>query len=127
MARLRGASISSLLGERRDPLGDEIQKTLTELKWPGRRSLDARTMCRNLGLDVDNEHWETAGVDDFIRLAYAEGWKACEFRLASPNMADDIAQAIGDPGSILARETDESIPHWSVRAVQHAVAYGVPR
>lgn len=89
---------------------------------------EARNLCRNLGLDVENEHWDKAGIGDFIRLAYAQGYVACETRLASPDIADVIAQALDDPGSVLERtNTSESVPRWSVRAVQQAIAYGVPK
>lgn len=88
---------------------------------------EARNLCRNLGLDVENEHWSKAEIGDFIRLAYAQGWVGCETRLASPDMADDIAQAISDPGSILQRTSSESVPRWTVRAVQQVVAHGLPR
>lgn len=89
---------------------------------------EARNLCRNLGLDVENEHWDKAGIGDFIRLAYAQGWVACETRLAASDMADDIAQALSDPGSVLERiNVSESVPRWSVRAVQQVVAHGMPR
>lgn len=89
---------------------------------------EARNLCRNLGLDVENEHWDKASIGDFVRLAYAQGYVACETRLASPDIADVIAQALDDPGSVLERtSTSESVPRWSVRAVQQVVAYGMPR
>lgn len=89
---------------------------------------EARNLCRNLGLDVENEHWDKASIGDFVRLAYAQGYVACETRLASADVADVIAQAIDDPGSVLERtNTSESVPRWSVRAVQQVVAYGMPK
>lgn len=93
--------------------------------------VDARTeaaaLCRQLGLDVANEHWDTAGIGDFIRLAYAGGSKACESRLASPDTADSIYLAITSPGALVEREyANENPTTWTVRAVQQAVAYGVP-
>lgn len=88
---------------------------------------EARTLCRNLGMDVDNEHWDGAEIGDFIRLAYAQGWQACESRLASPDMADAIAQALNTPASILERKAGEPDLAWTVRTVQLVVAHGVPK
>jgi hypothetical protein len=89
---------------------------------------EAAATCRALGLDVTNEHWDTAGIADFIRLAYAQGWSACERRLDAPDMADGIYQAIHDPESILPRQNvSETVARWTVRAVQQVVAYGVPK
>lgn len=102
----------------------EIRPDLVEHVEP---CLEARTVCRNLGLDVDNEHWDKADVGDFIRLAYAGGYKACEARLASRDVADGIARAMDLPESILERDANESDARWKVRAVQQVVAYGVPK
>jgi hypothetical protein len=89
---------------------------------------EAAAICRGLGLDVTNERWDTAAVADFIRLAYAQGWAACEARLAAPDMADLIFQAIHNPETILARSNVcEPVTRWTVRAVQQVVAYGAPR
>jgi len=92
--------------------------------------IEARDLCRNLGLDVGNEHWDQASIGDFIRLAYAQGFIACEKRLSSPDTADAIALAIEhperictDPGYI----TGTSALCWQVIAVQHAAVYGVPK
>lgn len=91
---------------------------------------EARELCRNLGLDVENMHWEVASVSDFIRLAYAQGFIACEKKLSSPDTADAIALAIEhperictDPGYI----TGTSALRWQVIAVQQAAVYGVPK
>lgn len=91
---------------------------------------EARALCRNLGLDVDNEHWDGASVSDFIRLAYAQGWKACETRINSPDIADAIMMAIQNPGAIVDQPgylggTGEI--RWQVQAVQRAVVHGVPK
>lgn len=89
---------------------------------------EARALCRQLGLDVDNEHWDQAGIADFIRLAFDAGTKANQSRLASPDMADAIYTALKTPAAVLPREpSHEDIEHWTVRAIQQAVAYGVPK
>lgn len=89
--------------------------------------LEARDLCRNLGLDVDNEHWDGATVGDFIRLAYAQGWKACESRIISPDVGDAVALALRKPTEILGGDSGLPGPTLVVRAVQRAVAYGVPK
>lgn len=38
------------------------------------------------------------------------------------DLTDRIAQAIGDPGSILARKSDETVTRWSTRAVEAVLA-----
>lgn len=90
--------------------------------------VEARDLCVNLGLDVRNAHWDGASVADFLRLAYAQGWKACEARIASPDMADAIALAIASPELVidplfLGQKPEAHV----VRAVQQAVTYGVPK
>lgn len=129
-AKLRGASVSSVLlyGMPRALPGPA--PTMVPAPEP-EEYVDARTearqLCRNLGLDVDNEHWDGAGVGDFIRLAYAEGWKACESRITSPDVGDAIALALRTPTVILGGESGLGMPTLVVRAVQRAVAYGVPK
>lgn len=94
----------------------------------GRAWHELHDMCHKLGVDLDHEHIEALTVQDFMRLAYAGGFKACEGRLASPDVADGIAQALDNPGSIVERAwPDEPVARWSVRAVQKVVAYGVPK
>lgn len=89
---------------------------------------EARTLCRNLGLDVDNEHWDTAEVGDFLRLAYAGGFQACESRINSPDMSDAIALAVEEPGKVLERvPAHRSVVGHVVAAVQRVVVYGVPK
>ena len=87
--------------------------------------VEARDLCRNLGLDVANEHWDGASVADFVRLAYAQGWKACESRIYGPDIADAIAVAIKTPGEIVTEGGGGALS-WQVAAVQRAVVYGVP-
>lgn len=87
--------------------------------------IEARDLCRNLGLDVNNEHWDGASVADFIRLAYAQGWKACESRIHSRDTADAIAVAIQTPGEIVTHD-GPALSH-QVAAVQTAVVHGVPK
>lgn len=89
---------------------------------------EARALCRQLGMDVDNEHWDQAAIADFIRLAFDAGTRANQSRLASPDMADAIYTALKSPAAVLPRElSHEDIDHWTVRAIQQAVAYGVPQ
>lgn len=88
---------------------------------------EAHDTCIKLGVDLDMQHAETLSVADFVRLAYAEGWRACESRLASRDVADGIAQALELPESILERKCGESDHGWKVRAVQQVVSYGVPK
>ena len=38
------------------------------------------------------------------------------------SLADELAQACGDPGSIVGRKVSESLSRWSGRAVQHVIA-----
>lgn len=87
---------------------------------------EARRLCRNLGLDVSNEHWDGAEVGDFVRLAYAGGFKACESRIGSPDMADALAVAIGTPAAIVDRDTHAGMVAHIVKAVQRVLVYGVP-
>jgi hypothetical protein len=89
---------------------------------------EARTLCRDLGLDVTNQHWDTATVGDFLRLAYAGGWKGCEARINSPDVSDAIALAVEHPERVV----DRVPAHWSVvghvvAAVQRVVVYGAPK
>jgi hypothetical protein len=89
---------------------------------------EARNLCRNLGLDVDNQHWDSASVGDFIRYAYAQGWKACESRLSSPDIAEAIAVAIEHPDTVVdPLFSNESVVAHKVRAVQRAAVHGVPK
>jgi hypothetical protein len=88
---------------------------------------EAATMARNLGLDISNEHWEHSSIADFLRLCYAQGWKACERRLMSPDTADAIAVAIQDPKAIIAPTGTASTNDHRVRAVQQAAVFGVPK
>lgn len=92
---------------------------------------EARAVCVALGLDVGNAHWQKAGVADFVRLAYAQAWRACEQRLLSASTADAIATAIENPGAIvpdpgfLAGAPGNL--RWQVQAVQQAAVNGVPK
>lgn len=87
--------------------------------------VEARDLCVNLGLDVGNAHWDGASVADFLRLAYAQGWKACESRINGPDVADAIATAIKTPGAIVTHD-GPALSH-QVAAVQRAVVHGVPK
>lgn len=65
------------------------------------------------------------------RDAFEEGWeigyKARTADLLSPAIQDRIAQACGDPGSIVGRQfhIDESLSRWQMRAVLHVLAEAV--
>lgn len=88
--------------------------------------LEAEQMCRNLGLDVSpGSEASLVDVGGLVRFVYGEGWLACESRLASPDMADLIHQAINWPGTITDKRIAESDNQHRVRAVQQVVAYGV--
>lgn len=90
---------------------------------------EARAVAEHLGLDVTDAHWEVASIGDFLRLAYAGGWKAHEHQMLSPNRADDIALAIKEPKKILAEANytgGTTNLNWQVRAVQQAAVYGAP-
>lgn len=133
--RLRSVSMSSVLlhgvarstgvPERPGQLRS-VQPIVPETQEYVDARTEAATLCRNLGLDVTNEHWDAASVGDFVRLAYAQGWKACESRLAAPDTADAIAHALNDPASIVERNPADTEHRLTVRAVQQAVAYGIP-
>lgn len=47
--------------------------------------------------------------------------------MASPDMADAIAQALDDPKSVFDRNPGESDHQYTVRAVQQVVAYGLAK
>lgn len=89
---------------------------------------EAITMARNLGLDISNEHWEQASIADFLRLCYAQGWKACERRLMSPDTADAIALALEKPAAVIPPAwLGEPKTHHTMRAVRQAAVFGVPK
>lgn len=128
-AKLRGVSISSVLlygMPHALPAAPQPVAVPEPEEYVDART-EARQLCRNLGLDVDNEHWDGASVGDFIRLAYAQGWKACESRIISPDVGDAIALALRTPTAILGGDSGLGMPTMVVRAVQRAVAYGVPK
>jgi hypothetical protein len=94
--------------------------------------VDARTelldMANLLGFDVSNEHWQSAGVRDFLLLAYAQGWSACAAKVESPDTADAIAFAIEHPARVVDKtHLSEGLVHHVTRAVQRVVLYGVPK
>jgi hypothetical protein len=41
-------------------------------------------------------------------------------------LTDKLAQSIGDPGSIVTREPDETVTRWSTRAVESVLGYVAP-
>lgn len=85
---------------------------------------EARQMCRNLGLDIGaGSEASLYDLGSLIRYVYAQGWLACETRLASPNMADAIDLAITTPAAIVEQNAGESIHRWTIRAIQQAVAH----
>lgn len=118
--RLRNVSLT--------PRGYPPAKPLPETAEYVDARQEARDLCRNLGLDVDNPHWDQAAVGDFLRLAYAEGWKACESRINSPDMADALAVAVSTPGAVVERTPKhQCMTGHIVKAVQRVVVYGVPK
>jgi hypothetical protein len=120
--RMRNVSISSVLLH-------GIAAPYTPPREP-QEYIDARTearrLCSNLGLDVTNQHWDTAGIGDFVRLAYAGGFQACEFRIGSADMADALAVAVGTPAAVVDRDTRAGMVAHIVCAVQRVLVYGVP-
>lgn len=84
---------------------------------------EAFDQCTKLGLDVNPDGEYDAA--DLIRYAYAQGYLACEKRLASPNMADQIDAAIRTPEAVVEKLPGESVNRQVIRAIQHTVAYGV--
>jgi hypothetical protein len=89
---------------------------------------EALTACRGLGLlfgrPIDNQHQE---IGDMVRTAYDGGYRACESRLDSPEMADAIAHALDLPSSVLERRAGESDHQLQVRAIQQVIAYGLAK
>lgn len=89
---------------------------------------EAHTASRRLGLlfgrPVEDRD---LSVGDMVTKAYVGGWEACESRMAAPDMADAIAQAIELPASVLERRPGESDRQFTVRAVQQVVAYGLAK
>lgn len=88
---------------------------------------EALDQVHKLGLDGDLAMPSPAQRDpsDVVRYVYGQGWLACETRLACPEMADLIADAIARPADVTpAIPGDRGITH-QVRAVQQIVAYGV--
>lgn len=93
---------------------------------------DARTevmqAVRNLGL-LFGRHPGDAGLplSDFVVAAYRGGWRACEKRLDSPDLADAIATALETPAAVLEKLDHESDHRHRIRAVQQVVAYGLAK
>lgn len=89
---------------------------------------EAHTACRRMGLlfgrPVDDH---VMSIGDMVRTAYVGGWEACESRLASPDLADAIAQALTTPATVLERGPGESDQQHQVRAIQQVVAYGLAK
>ncbi|MEV6413880.1 hypothetical protein [Kribbella sp. NPDC051718] len=149
--RLRGASISSVLlhgmptlvgGTRvidSPGLPDGVEPPSTAVRvrpaaYPETPEyVDARTeaaaTCRNLGLDITNVHWDTASIADYVRLAYAQGFRACVAKVESPDTADAIAVAIETPEIVISAPGGAfrtTLVH-QVASVQRAAIYGVPK
>jgi len=134
-SEVAGEAVRRLLAFRRAAGGEmppTVQQTLIQLvevepaDYVDART-EARALCRTLGMDVENERWDQAGIGDFIRLAYAQGWIANELRLASIDTSDAIDKAINTPGSVVEQLPGESLNRWTIRAVKQAVAYGVSK
>lgn len=81
-----------------------------------------------LGVDLNPDNVDALTVADLVRLAYREGVRATEKRVMSPDTADAIATAVGDPSKVLQiGSSDAALLHWRVRAIQQAAVYGVPK
>lgn len=61
---------------------------------------------------------------DAFEEGWATGYKAKTAEMTSPAVQDRLAQACGDPGSIVGRQhhLDESLSRWQMRAVLHVLA-----
>lgn len=126
MARLRGPR--STPGERVTTILDEPCSPATWSPVTVRRAGYADAVDESLVV-VEGLGLEVAGpmdAGDLVRFVYAQGWQAAEKRMAAPDKADDIDQALRDPAAVLEQRPGESMHGWQVRAVQAAVAYGVP-
>lgn len=105
---------------------------LVRAPWPvdPRRYEDAvrevLDQVTKLGLDSDLDlpRDVTRDLADAVRYVYAQGWLACESRLAAPNMADAIDLALTTPAAIVEQLSGESLHRWTIRAVQNIVAHG---
>jgi hypothetical protein len=118
MARLRGPRLSPVADVMMADLGvDDDPRPYSDAVY------EAFDQCIKLGLDADPKTEYDAA--DLVRYAYAQGWLACELRLASPNMADQIDAAIRTPSAVVEKLPGESINRQVIRAIQHVVAYGV--
>lgn len=93
-----------------------------------------RVLRQTVNADADYHRWqghaesrrqlsqtlENAGVDLSVEPS---------LDLESGDLQDRLAQACGDPGSIVGRQhhIDESLPRWQMRAVLHVLAEVVAR
>lgn len=127
MARLRGPQLTP--GDRVTIVLAARDRALEAARDEGRTlgRVDALTealqVAERLGLDI------LAPMDpgDLVRFVYAQGWQGCEKRLGATDIADEIDQALREPGRVLERRSGESEHGWQVRAVQQVVAYGMAK
>ena len=88
---------------------------------------EAHAIARSLGLIPGfmplEQVW--SNVADLVRATYAKGWLACESRMDSRDMADAIDGAIRTPSAVVEKLPGESVNRHVIRAIQHAVVYGV--
>lgn len=117
MARLRGTVAPPLVFVVPEVTIDDDPRPYSDAVY------EAFDQCVKLGLDVDPK--ADYDVSDLIRYVYAQGWLACETRLASPNMADQIDLAITTPAAVVDRRPGESDHGWTIHAIQQTVAFGV--
>lgn len=90
--------------------------------------LEAHSACRRLGLLFGKHEGDKLRlVGDLVRTAYVGGFRACETRLDSPDLADQIATALHTPAEVLERLPGESDDRHRVRAVQQVVAFGLAK
>lgn len=88
----------------------------------GRADVIAEAMKVMQSLGIEPRGPLNAG--DLVRLVYAQGWLACEARLASPDMADVIDAALNHPGRVTDRSSTDTINSWTVRALQQTIVRG---
>lgn len=78
---------------------------------------EALRVMRRLGLEPHGP----LDAGDLVRFVYAQGWLACEARLASADMADAIDDALNHPGHVTDKTSTDTINTWTVRALQQTV------
>lgn len=122
--RLRGTSLSSILLHGMPTQVKPKPAPPAPLTYTDARA-EALQVCCQVGLAY--EAHDVFNVGDLLRLAYRQGEVAAAARLAAPDTADAIAQAIENPASIVHRTYNESVAAHTTRAVRRVVVHGVPK